>query len=53
MVKPTAVQRADGEWTSTVKLSDNPNKAMGEASRVAHFKNIFGAAGMQALEVNV
>lgn len=28
VVKPTAVQRPDGEWVSTVKLSDNPNKAM-------------------------
>ena len=53
VVKPSAVQRPSGEWISTVKLSDNPNKAMGDAKRVEHFKKIFWAAGMQALQVQV
>lgn len=41
VVKPMEVQRPDGTWTSTVKLSDNPNKAMGSQERVTLFKNIF------------
>lgn len=53
VVKPTSIQRPSGEWVSTVKLSDNPNKAMGDSKRVEHFKNIFWAAGMQALQVQV
>lgn len=53
VVKPAAVQRSNGEWISTVKLSDNPNKAMGNPVRVEFFKKIFGNAGMQVLEVNV
>ncbi len=42
VVKPDAVWRPDrGEWISCVKLSDNPNKAMGSPERVALFKKTF------------
>lgn len=53
VVKPMEVQRPDGTWTSTVKLSDNPNKAMGSQERVTLFKNIFWDAGMQSHSVSV
>ena len=35
----------------TVKLSDNPNKAMGPADEVARYKRVFGVGAQQALEV--
>lgn len=53
VVKPRAVERPSGEWVSTVKLSDNPNKAMWDPDRVEHFKKIFWTAGMQKLDVQV
>jgi nicotinate phosphoribosyltransferase len=37
----------------TVKLSDNPNKAMGPAEEVARYKRVFGVGQQQALEVVV
>ena len=53
VVKPAEVQRPDGTWVSTVKLSDNPTKAVGSPERVTLFKNIFGADGMSAHSVSV
>ena len=53
VVKPEAVYRPDRSWTSTVKLSDNPNKAMGSPERVALFKKTFGVEGMKENEVVV
>ncbi|MGC9417684.1 MAG: nicotinate phosphoribosyltransferase [Rhodovulum sp.] len=37
----------------TVKLSDNPNKAMGPASEIERYKRVFGVGEQQALEVMV
>jgi len=37
----------------TVKLSDNPNKAMGPAEEVARYKRVFGVGEQEALEVVV
>lgn len=37
----------------TVKLSDNPNKAMGPAAEVARYKRVFGVGAQQALKVEV
>lgn len=37
----------------TVKLSDNPNKAMGPASEVARYKRVFGVGEQRAMEVVV
>lgn len=37
----------------TVKLSDNPNKAMGPAGEVARYKRVFGVGAQQALKVEV
>ena len=37
----------------TVKLSDNPNKAMGPADEVARYKRVFGLGTQDALEVIV
>lgn len=37
----------------TVKLSDNPNKAMGPASEIARYKRVFGVGAQQAQEVLV
>lgn len=53
VIKPVEVQRPDGTWVSTVKLSDNPNKAMWEEKRVEKFKKIFGVDGMQEQDVTV
>lgn len=53
VVKPRAVQRPDWEWVSTVKLSDNPNKAMGDPARIKLFQKVFGTAGMKVLDVQV
>lgn len=54
VVKPDAVWRPDrDEWVSCVKLSDNPNKAMGSPERVALFKKTFGVEGMENQEVVV
>lgn len=53
VVKPDAVQRANGEWVSCVKLSDNPTKATGSKERVELFKRIFWVAGMESHKVEV
>lgn len=37
----------------TVKLSDNPNKAMGPAEEIARYKRVFGVGAQQAIEVVV
>ena len=37
----------------TVKLSDNPNKAMGPADEVARYKRVFGVGAQDAYEVVV
>jgi len=37
----------------TVKLSDNPNKAMGPADEVARYKRVFGVGAQQAMPVVV
>ncbi|MEQ8291914.1 MAG: nicotinate phosphoribosyltransferase [Roseovarius sp.] len=37
----------------TVKLSDNPNKAMGPDSEIARYKRVFGVGEQEALEVVV
>jgi nicotinate phosphoribosyltransferase len=37
----------------TVKLSDNPNKAMGPAEEIARYKRVFGVGKQQAIEVVV
>jgi nicotinate phosphoribosyltransferase len=42
---------ADGH--PTVKLSDNPNKAMGPPEEIARYKRVFGVGKQQAIEVVV
>ena len=42
---------ADGH--PTVKLSDNPNKAMGPADEIARYKRVFEVGAQQAIEVLV
>jgi nicotinate phosphoribosyltransferase len=42
---------ADGR--PTVKLSDNPNKAMGPASEVARYKRVFGVGAQAPMDVVV
>jgi nicotinate phosphoribosyltransferase len=42
---------ADGR--PTVKLSDNPAKAMGPADEIERYKRVFGVGQQQALEVVV
>ncbi len=42
---------ADGN--STVKLSDNPRKAMGPADQIARYKRVFGVGEQEELEVVV
>ncbi|WP_417676812.1 hypothetical protein [Roseibium sp.] len=37
----------------TVKLSDNPNKAMGPADEIARYKPVFGVGEQEAMEVVV
>ncbi len=54
VVKPDAAFRTEeSRWVSTVKLSDNPNKAMGSPERVELFKKTFGIEGMEAAETVV
>lgn len=54
VIKPDAVWRPDrNAWVSCVKLSDNPNKAMGSLDRVELFKKTFGVQGMEKQEVVV
>jgi nicotinate phosphoribosyltransferase len=42
---------ADGR--PTVKLSDNPNKAMGPAKEIARYKRVFGVGTQARVEVVV
>ena len=42
---------ADGQ--ATVKLSDNPNKAMGPADQIARYKRVFGVGDQTAADVVV
>lgn len=42
---------ADGR--PTVKLSDNPNKAMGPAEEIARYKRVFGVGEQRAMDVVV
>jgi len=44
---------AEAEGRPAVKLSDNPNKALGPPKEIERYKRIFGVAGMakQPLEV--
>ena len=37
----------------TVKLSDNPNKAMGPADEIARYKRVFGVGEQAAVAVTV
>ena len=37
----------------TVKLSDNPNKAMGPADQIARYKRVFGVGQQEKIEVVV
>jgi nicotinate phosphoribosyltransferase len=37
----------------TVKLSDNPNKAMGPVAEIERYKRVFGVGEQAALEVTV
>jgi nicotinate phosphoribosyltransferase len=37
----------------TVKLSDNPNKAMGPVSEINRYKRVFGVGVQEAIEVSV
>ncbi|MGL4319287.1 MAG: nicotinate phosphoribosyltransferase [Paracoccaceae bacterium] len=37
----------------TVKLSDNPNKAMGPKAEIARYKRVFGVGAQQAMDVVV
>ena len=53
VIKANEVQRPDGTWVSCVKLSDNPNKAVGSKERVELFKKTFWADGMQEQTVIV
>jgi len=41
VVKPSKIKRPDWKWVSTVKLSDNPGKAVWDKDRVEKFKDIF------------
>lgn len=41
------------EGHPTVKLSDNPNKAMGPADEIARYKRVFGVGEQEAIEVVV
>jgi nicotinate phosphoribosyltransferase len=42
---------ADGR--PTVKLSDNPEKAMGPKDEIARYKRVFGVGEQRAMEVVV
>ncbi|MBV7395436.1 nicotinate phosphoribosyltransferase [Mameliella sediminis] len=41
------------EGNPTVKLSDNPNKAMGPAEEIARYKRVFGVGEQEAMDVVV
>ena len=44
---------ASADGRPTVKLSDNPNKAMGPAAEVTRYKRVFGVGAQDAQEVVV
>ena len=44
---------AAAEGRPTVKLSDNPKKAMGPADQIERYKRVFGVGAQEALEVVV
>jgi nicotinate phosphoribosyltransferase len=37
----------------TVKLSDNPNKALGPADQIARYKRVFGVGAQEPMEILV
>ena len=43
----------DANGRPTVKLSDNPNKAMGPADEIARYKRVFGVGEQVAMDVVV
>ena len=43
--------KADGN--PTVKLSDNPNKAMGPQEEIARYKRVFGVGDQEKVDVVV
>ncbi len=53
VIKPQSIIRPDGSVMSTIKLSDNPEKAMGSPERVQLMKETFGVVGMERQEVVV
>jgi nicotinate phosphoribosyltransferase len=44
---------AEAEGRPAVKLSDNPNKALGPPDEIERYRRVFGAAGMKAAPVLV
>jgi nicotinate phosphoribosyltransferase len=53
VVKPSRIKRPNWKWVSTVKLSDNSNKAVWKEKRVEKFKNIFWTEWMSKEKVEV
>ncbi len=53
VIKPTQVQRPDGTWISTVKLSDNPGKHIWEQDRLNYIRGIFWNSGLERQEILV
>jgi len=50
VIKPRRVRRPNWEWVSTVKLSDNFEKAMWDDDRVTLFRSIFGEKWTDRIE---
>ena len=44
---------AEAEGRPAVKLSDNPNEALGTAEQIERYRRIFGVAGMAKQPVEV
>ena len=53
VIKPSKVKRPDWKWVSTVKLSDNPEKAVWDKQRVKKYIDIFWSEGSKDQEVLV
>ena len=53
VIKPTQVQRPDGIWVSTVKLSDNPWKHIWDKDRLNYIRNIFWNMWVENQEILV
>ena len=53
VIKPKEVQRPDGTWASTIKLSDNPWKHIGEEHRLRYFQWIFWNQWMEDQRIHV